>query len=497
MKVISAAAALVVAALGFSGSARADGCIVGKNGVYLPVEEQRAFIEWRDGQERLFLATRAGAGGAPSVWIIPVPARPDQVHAEPAETLPRVVALRSVAETARSRLTEVRDWSLILDSGVLVVIGLLAPGAQPAPPPLDQPPPEAAQVHGRLERLGLVLELVTAESPAALERYLSARQLGAHAMELRALDPYFGQPYTFVCAWSATESGRPAARAVRIDFPSPTLFYPLQPARVYGADLETVIYVRGFVRAQAEPAVPGLRCRFVRGKVVEAPAEETFGDRTALPGFGPPDDEPLTRIELVSEPADWSADLTLVRGAPTAIRAAEGVRAIGPWLMFLLTATVGVVVASFLPLAVMPAKRRGWEDWVWAWLVGAASCLSILAAAMVFYAWCCDRKPAGRLAPLGTFARAVLWAAGLSLGVLAVAVALREMTVWGAQAYGLSMLMLAAVVLFAVALPLAIVCLVYSAAQEQLIWLLLFTVLHLGVLVGLCEGLSLWLAKYV
>src|SRR5436189_5310914 len=70
--------------------ALADGCIFGKGG-YIPERSQVAFIEWNNGHERLFVATKADATAEPSVWIIPVPVNPEQVKAEPVERFPHVV----------------------------------------------------------------------------------------------------------------------------------------------------------------------------------------------------------------------------------------------------------------------------------------------------------------------------------------------------------------------------------------------------------------------
>src|SRR5438876_95950 len=78
------------------GLAWADGVIFGKGARFVPEKEQRALIEWRDGQERLFVATRSEAEAGPTLWIVPVPAAPQGVSAQPVETFPRVVVARPV-----------------------------------------------------------------------------------------------------------------------------------------------------------------------------------------------------------------------------------------------------------------------------------------------------------------------------------------------------------------------------------------------------------------
>ena len=55
---------------------RADGCILNKLGEYVRETEQQAYIEWDDGHERLFVATRAAHSNGPTVWLVPIPATP-------------------------------------------------------------------------------------------------------------------------------------------------------------------------------------------------------------------------------------------------------------------------------------------------------------------------------------------------------------------------------------------------------------------------------------
>src|SRR5262245_13250031 len=103
--------------------ALADGCILGKNG-YIPERSQVAFIEWNNGQERLFVATKADATGEPSVWIIPVPANPEQVKAEPVERFPHVVGPNKLQQLHRD-LTETRDYVFFRNFGLPVFFLML------------------------------------------------------------------------------------------------------------------------------------------------------------------------------------------------------------------------------------------------------------------------------------------------------------------------------------------------------------------------------------
>lgn len=81
----------LVCVLVHPGAAVADGVVLDPNGHYVNEQQQHAFIEWHAGTERLFLATRTDPTAGPSVWLVPVPAAPETVRAEPAKLFPHAV----------------------------------------------------------------------------------------------------------------------------------------------------------------------------------------------------------------------------------------------------------------------------------------------------------------------------------------------------------------------------------------------------------------------
>src|SRR5579871_1737264 len=70
----------------------ADGFMLARGGRYIPESHQRAFIEWRDGQERLYVATRSRESFDATLWVVPIPAKPERVMAEPVASFPQVWA---------------------------------------------------------------------------------------------------------------------------------------------------------------------------------------------------------------------------------------------------------------------------------------------------------------------------------------------------------------------------------------------------------------------
>src|SRR5215831_17760851 len=108
----------LVSGLVLAPAVRGDGAIINKKGRYVPEREQKAVIEWHDGQERLYIATRADPAGGPSLWMVPVRASPTQVRAEPVEQLPRVYERGRIVEPALKRLEEAITLTCLLDSGL-------------------------------------------------------------------------------------------------------------------------------------------------------------------------------------------------------------------------------------------------------------------------------------------------------------------------------------------------------------------------------------------
>jgi hypothetical protein len=478
----------------------ADGFVIGKRGQYIPEEEQRAFIEWKDGQERLFVTTRSGAAADATLWIVPVPARPESVQAEPVERFPRIPPRVSVAKEATKRLDNLAMWCVCLDGGVpLVAIALQGENANATFSFVG------VKVHQHIEKLGMVVELLTAQSTEALDRYLADKKFDVRAANIAALAPYLREEYTLVCSWVAVPSQKMTARAVRIDFPSAGVFYPLRPTRLNESDMATTICIRGWMRPQAGLTLPGLRCRYVQANVSEAPLGEKLPPLPDSKGHDSsedeplsllnkrksPEDEPLTLVELSNSPQDWTQDLVLEPGAPAAVYVAQAINSLGAWPMLVVPGVCGVVLATFLPWVIIPREKRRWFDWPWAWGVGISTCLTILISACVFYAWCRVRKPMDRQTPLGRFSQYSLLIGGGGILTLLGAIFLHQ----DVSSRLLDILLGAAVVL-SIAFSLAAISMTYDVVRRKGWWLALFTVLHLGTIVGLCVALRNWLAAY-
>lgn len=479
---------------GESLSAWADGFVLAKSGHYVPEEEQQAFIEWADGHERLFIRTRTAKSSEPTLWIVPVPASPELVSAEPVAKLPVVRLEHNVVTAARGYLKKASMVAFVMDTGLVPLCCLTFGGCGMS----SDAKPGSVDVHQHVEKLGMVLEVLTAKSGEALDGYLTSKQLHFSAASITAIAPYLNQDYTLICAWAAKESEVPTARAIRIDFPSAMVFYPLRPTSIYQSSIATSICVRGFVHPHAGNEVSGQKCHYVTGPVGEMDPDSKGEEAGYYPVFGR--SEPLTRVELPASPSLWNQDLVLEPGTPAPIRFCQFVEEVGEGLPWGLALGLGVLLAPLLPRFVVPRDQRSWRDLIWAMLVGACMALTIYAAAIVFCLWHAWRGRgvlqvrAGKTNPepmswvycfLGTYG---------AYGLTALVLYGTYLPPSRDYLLGISVGLL---VLLLVALPASVVVdRVYLAAGARGAWLLAFAALHLGATLSICSSLRWWLASW-
>jgi hypothetical protein len=473
----------LVSWLALSSGARGDGAIINKKGHYVPEHEQQAVIEWRKGQERLYVATRSDPAGGPSLWMVPVRASPAQVQAEPVENLPRVFEQGPVVRPALKRLEDALSLTCLADTGLFPCCLLRGFGGGY----------KSARKKGleevlRVERLGMVVVVLSVRSPEALHRYLAENGVEARATNLSALKPYFGaEEYALVCGWAAQTTEKVSARALRIDFPSPVVFYPLRPTRVYESDVQTALFVRGLVRPAAVSVI-GLRCKYLRGKIGNSSVDES-----AL--------EPITRIELTSSPASWDQDLVLEAGSPAAVNVALFIDELPLGHLWSAWAALGIALATFLPWVVLPKGVRRPSDWVWAATVGASVCLSVYAAALVFVAWRERTTPREGLnpgKPGGGMRFGV--AGGLCLLLVASQIALALAFFSDVRVFPHLDLALVPFLFGFFGVPCFYISLVLGAARAGIPmrfgWFALFVALHCGITCGILGALRAWSSLY-
>jgi hypothetical protein len=356
--------------------ARADGCKFASDGRKVPEREQRAFVEWADGTETLHVAALGDPTAEGTVWVVPIRAPAAAVRAEPVDTFPAVTYYEALVGRAERQLRGAVLLAAVLDSGG-VCCPCLVGGCGGAKSP-------SAAEASRVEKLGMVVTVVSAESRAALERYLDAQGVNRAAADLSSLAPYFGQAdFAFACGWVARREQPVAATGLKVVFPSPTVWFPLRPTRAYTDPVQTVVYVRGFVKPARGCELPDLRCEYAFGHVEALGVGQSFADREYRGGKL----DPLTRVTLTTDPQKWDRDLELVPGTTPVGTVAAAVTGWAGFLGPLWSALLGAALGLAIPRLTVPKAERRRIDWLAGALIGAAIVLTVWASALVFWAW--------------------------------------------------------------------------------------------------------------
>jgi hypothetical protein len=363
---------------------RGDGCKFASDGRKVPEREQRAFVEWADGVETLHVAALSDPITEGSVWVVPVRGGASAVRAEPVEEFPAAVYYHTLKSRAERQLRDAINFAGLLDSGGLccpLFVQIGCGGMAPA---------KAAVEASRVEKLGMVVTVVSAQSRDEIARYLDAQGVNRAATDLSSLDPYFGKDeHAFVCGWVAPRKEPVQATGLKIVFPSPTIWFPLRPTRAYTDPVDTVVYVRGFVKPAPGCDLSGLKCQYIEGEVRSMGVGQAFDKNTVPdhPYYFPDRLEPLTRVTLSTDPQKWDRDLELVPGTtPTGTLAL----AITGWVGFLgplWSAMLGAALGLLIPRLTIPNADRKRHDRLAGALIGAAIVLSVWASAVAFAVW--------------------------------------------------------------------------------------------------------------
>jgi hypothetical protein len=359
---------------------RADGCKFSITGHPVPEHEQRAFIEWADGVETLHVATLSDPSSEGSVWIVPIRAPASAIRAEPVEEIPAVVFYVTLKSHAIGRLRDWIDAVGMLDSGGLACPFFFAGCGSN----MIGHPEEAS----RIEKSGMVVTVVSAESRTKLENYLNGQGVSWAAADLSALQPYFAnKDFAFVCGWIARRDKPVTATGMRIAFPSPTLWFPLQATRANPASVSTVVFVRGFVKPVDGCQLPGLRCDYIYGDIELKGVNRSSGPDPSSNRWNDFHSVQVTRITLTTDPQKWDRDLELTPGTTSVGTVCLNLIKWGEPTAWILSSLLGAMLGLLIPWTMIAKADRQWKDRLAGAAIGGAILLSILASFVVFSAW--------------------------------------------------------------------------------------------------------------
>lgn len=163
----------------------------------LEQNEQRAVIAYQDGLEKMIIAVDFRMAYDKAVWIFPVPAKPQKV----------VIDVVTEFPSFRGRSMEGYIQQPIKRAGLGIVYPFFIPTTTiPVEEFYPRYYPFMAEisgvvVHEHLEKEGVTVELVTAESGDALYNYLLSKGLNVQKSAISIFDGYIGREYSFVISW--------------------------------------------------------------------------------------------------------------------------------------------------------------------------------------------------------------------------------------------------------------------------------------------------------
>ncbi|HBL16677.1 MAG TPA: hypothetical protein DD417_07960 [Elusimicrobia bacterium] len=229
---------------------------------------QQAWIDWKDGQERLVILVDPKRSSSRAAWVVPIPAAAADARLKLDERLPEWHG-QEVRAGALMRLRHVSVvfillWFLLLlplpvadgprDSQqgftrveLAIVIAILWVLASISIGPGGSTVSETGvRTYAHFERGGLVSELVDAPDADSLGRYLKGKSAGLPPEALEPLRGYFGPQSCFVVSWT-TAAVLAQGLALDVSFPSPQPYYPMKLSSIYGKkDLAADVMVAGW-----------------------------------------------------------------------------------------------------------------------------------------------------------------------------------------------------------------------------------------------------------
>lgn len=240
-------------------NARADGMIFDKGSTAPVMEnEQRVAAILGDGRQSMVIAVSLEGTGKHkdkddkgSAWIFPVLGSPEEVKVDVVDSFPAMFNRGDIEKRFTERFMACAagpTYTSLICVPVLVPYYLSYKRGLPRGPYIE------------VDKWGIHVETVAAESLDELGTYLKERGLEVKPKQLESFSAYCSEKHTFIIAWLAShkemiahfgeEKDRPLGRrpCLFVDYPASKGFYPLVPTSGYGnRQVKVVVYLFGHV----------------------------------------------------------------------------------------------------------------------------------------------------------------------------------------------------------------------------------------------------------
>ena len=320
----------VLSLLAISSSVFADGMVFSmvlsgrdfSSAVPITEKSQHAIIAHKDGREGMLLAVNFDLkDDTKAFWLFPVPGKPEEVEADIVDVFPRIRGFKQTTNAQMKFLTlfgaqmlsQPYTWPFMCCMSSLGKAGM----------DLD--------VHSVVEKHGLRIETLSAETTSSLAGYLKDKEIKIEESELTAFSDYLNEQYSLVFVeisskeellkqfpdykyFQKGDDGR--WPAVFVEFPTEKIFFPLKPTGFYEGSIEIVVKVLGYVKNEKE-----LNDSWHAGYYLQMNTEESFPDV-----FKPyTTEEPMcyTSYNFYGEAKELRDDLWMAPFVPKGIKYAQ------------------------------------------------------------------------------------------------------------------------------------------------------------------------------
>jgi hypothetical protein len=342
-----------------------------------PEHDQTGAVFYENGYENLILSVSLdwSSRGNQSVWIFPVPAKPDSITIDVLKGFPTYGG-NSVSEEYSRQVGFVALASASYATFPLttpyVIVGLI--GASQFHGGFAGAPPQGSDdiaIYERIDKMGVRTELVTAKNAGAITAYLSGRGLVLPRDSLAMLDDYIAQDYSFVITsvQNVTEyreqfpehsrgisghvyqdSGSDDIMGIFVRFPADRVYFPLKPTKAYGSrEIPLLLTINGFVTPQFPEGVgPHATIDYLLDPSYTPPNQlkNFFNTHEIVSPY------PYTKIRITGPAANYTDDLWLDAQVPpdvtTQLWMIQYYPLIGIGLYFLLSAIAALLAGLFV-----------------------------------------------------------------------------------------------------------------------------------------------------
>ncbi len=213
--------------------AKGDGCVFyGEDSLeFLLEEDQYAMIDLEDGIQKMLVKIDIERKDVSnSTWILPIPARPDNISFNIEANMPYFLG-ENIEEAYQEELNDYKRGLLGF------YITSIVPGLRflyllssftftdEAGGGIDNG--IEVTIHRTLDFEGIHSELVSSEDPKSLIKYLNEKGLPIQRGSLDSFDYYVDNGFSFIVSWINTNTLGGLTPALYVEFPSEQYYYPM------------------------------------------------------------------------------------------------------------------------------------------------------------------------------------------------------------------------------------------------------------------------------